>query len=241
MEQIIFGGQNEQASSFHNHHHSSYRFVDDCFSGAIRGRTALGKVCGMNELTIHPAADAFPMMNGKRFSELVDDIREHGLIEAITLFEGKILDGRNRYKACLELGIDPKTKQISDVDPWAYVWSLNGERRDLVDEQRYLIWKFCSEQSEAFQAELRRIAEEANRKRSEAQKGIPKDEIKERARTECSRTSKTPARKSKAAAAKVNTGAVARGDKLYNERPDLAQQVMKGDIKPAEAHLVARY
>ena len=187
------------------------------------------------EIKTHPAANSFPMMDKDRYGELVENIREHGQLEPITLCDGMILDGRNRYKACLELGIEPKTRNY-DGDPWAYVWSMNGERRDLVAEQRYLIWKLCHEQSEAFQAEKRRIQEEANWKRSETQVGIPKEEIKERAGTECSRTSKHPERKAKAIASKTNRGAVARGDKLAEKRPDLADKVRKGEIKPAEAH-----
>jgi hypothetical protein len=73
----------------------------------------------------------------------------------------------------LELGIEPITRVFND-DPWSYVWSLNGQRRDLVGEQRYLIWKFCYEQSEAFQIKKKHIQEEANRKRSEAAKEQPR-------------------------------------------------------------------
>ena len=67
------------------------------------------------------------------------------------------------------------------------------------------------------------IQDEANRKRSKTQKGVSKAEAKERAGTKCSRTSKQPERKAKAAASKTNPGAVARGDKLAKERPDLAK------------------
>lgn len=42
--------------------------------------------------------------------------------------------------------------------------------------------------------------------------------------------------KAKAAASKTNPGAVARGDKLVKERPDLAEEVRKGNTKPAEAY-----
>ena len=122
----------------------------------------------MNYLN-HPAADAFPMMDAKRLDELKSDILANGQKMPIVLFEGLILDGRNRMKACVELGIDPRT-EVFTGDPWSFVWSLNGARRDLVAEQRYLIWKFCHENSEAFQAEKKRIAEEANAKRSEAAK-----------------------------------------------------------------------
>jgi len=152
----------------------------------------------------HPAADAFPMMDNNRYKELLEDIREHGQREAITTCDGMILDGRNRYKACLELGIEPITRVFND-DPWSYVWSLNGQRRDLVGEQRYLIWKFCYEQSEAFKAKKKRIQEEANRKRSEAQKGIPKDEMKERVRTDSPKTYEPSPSRAWAGGRSVNT------------------------------------
>jgi len=193
------------------------------------------------DIKTHPAADSFPMMDKARYGELVENIREHGQLEPITLYDGMILDGRNRYKACLDLGIKPKTRKY-DGDPWAYVWSLNGERRDLNAEQRYLIWKLCHEQSEAFQAEKRRIQEEANRKRSEAareQHEVSKPYAGEKMVVE--HTVQPPShepkeRKAKATASKTNPGAVARGDRLAKERPDLADQVRKGEIKPAEAH-----
>lgn len=191
-------------------------------------------------MNFHPAANSFPMMDEQRYAELVEDMRVHGQIEPITVCEGMVLDGRNRFKACSELGIQARTRPF-DGDPWAYVWSLNGQRRDLVDEQRYLIWKFCNENSEAFQAEQRRIQEEANQKRSDA--------AKERERA-YGGTFKIPVVRhsvapldnphkgttAKATAAKVNPGAVARGDKLVSRRPDLAEKVRQGDLKPAEAH-----
>lgn len=190
----------------------------------------------------HPAADAFPMMGHKRYQELLEDIRAHGQRETVTVCEGMILDGRNRYKACLELGIEPEL-QVFEGDPWAYVWSLNGQRRDLVSEQRYLIWKYCHEQSEAWQAEQARIREEANRKRSEATKEQPRTK-------EGTRLAEKPqvveqsvpqpdrhvGKKAKATASKTNSGAVARGDKLAKERPDLAEQVRLGTMKPAAAY-----
>lgn len=192
------------------------------------------------ELAHHPAANAFPMMDAERFAELKADIDANELRVKITLCDGMILDGRNRHKACLELGIEPQFDQY-DGDPWSYVWSLNGERRDLVQEQRYLIWKFCHEQSEAFQGTQRKIAEEANRKRSEATKEQPRKDGKLAEKQVVQQTVEQPARRdkgnqAKAAASKTNPGAVARGDKLAKHRPDLAEKVRTGEMKPAAAH-----
>lgn len=178
----------------------------------------------------HPAAEAFPMMDDDRFNELRADIDTNRLLVPITLYGGQILDGRNRQRACDELDIEPDYETY-DGDPWAYVWSLNGQRRDLVDEQRYLIWKHCNERGEAWQAEQDRIREEANRKKSKAatgNKNASKDKPKTVREHNAPALSEHPDRQAKANAAKVNSGAVARGDKLAKDRPDLAEKVSPG-------------
>jgi len=187
----------------------------------------------------HDAANAFPLMDDNRYEDLLEDIRQHGLIEPITLCEGKILDGRNRYRACLELGIDPKFRIIEyGANPWDYVWSLNGERRDITDDQRYLVWKLCHEHSEEFQEEKRRIQEEANRKRSEAAKRRERTEegtFEPVVEQSVPQVDRHEGKKAKAKASKTNPGAVARGDKLAKDRPDLAEKVRKGEMTSAEA------
>lgn len=193
---------------------------------------------------IHPAANEFPMLDAKRHAELVADIATNGQRETIKLYRGTVLDGRNRLKACQELGLTPKTATLpDDTDPWSYVWSLNGARRDLVDEQRYLIWADVAEHSAEWQAAQQAIRDEANRKRSEA--------AKERERAEDGTlvpgpvlqhsvavldSDPHPGLTTKAAASKTNKGAVARGDKLRKKRPDLAAKVKTGEMKPADAH-----
>jgi hypothetical protein len=87
----------------------------------------------------HPAADAFPMLDGDAYTALRDDIAAHGMRVPIVLTpEGQILDGRNRMRVCRELGISPTTT-IYDGDPVAYVVSLNLMRRHLNESQRAMV------------------------------------------------------------------------------------------------------
>jgi hypothetical protein len=82
-------------------------------------------------LEFHEVANIFPLLRGEELASLVEDIRENGLIEPIWLYEEKILDGRNRYTACCEAGVEPVFRQYEGDDPIGFVISLNIERRDL--------------------------------------------------------------------------------------------------------------
>jgi hypothetical protein len=84
----------------------------------------------------HPFADCFPMMSIEEIKTMANDIKENGLINAIVLFENKILDGRNRYAACQVSGVDPRYIQYAGKTPLAYVVSLNMSRRHLSESQR---------------------------------------------------------------------------------------------------------
>jgi ParB-like chromosome segregation protein Spo0J len=79
-------------------------------------------------------------MVGDVFDTLVSDIHTSGLLQPITLYEGKILDGRNRYRACAQLAIDPKfTEFVGPGTPEQFVVSLNLHRRHLNETQRGMI------------------------------------------------------------------------------------------------------
>jgi hypothetical protein len=113
------------------------------------------------QYAFHPLADIFPLMQGEEFDALVADINANGLRERIDKYRGKIVDGRNRYRALLQLGIDPSADEkkyfrnviyrhpmgggfapCDDASVLAYVVSKNIHRRHLTaDQKRDLIAK----------------------------------------------------------------------------------------------------
>jgi hypothetical protein len=87
-------------------------------------------------IQFHPFADIFPLLEGEAFAAFVENVKANDLLESIVVFKGKILDGRNRYRACLEAGIEPDFVDNSGDDPLNDVLSWNLHRRHLNESQR---------------------------------------------------------------------------------------------------------
>ena len=90
-------------------------------------------------MEFHPLCLALPDMAEEAFRALVEDIRANGLRHEIVLLEGSILDGRHRYRACLECGIEPRFMTFDGDDPLAFVISENVTRRHLSESQRGMV------------------------------------------------------------------------------------------------------
>lgn len=95
--------------------------------------------------TFHPFADLFPLVEGKQFEELVASVEENGLLNQIILFRGRILDGRNRFRALERLGrtpivgVDTQNFTGDEDEALRLVVGLNVQRRHLSASQRAMI------------------------------------------------------------------------------------------------------
>jgi hypothetical protein len=104
-------------------------------------------------LSVHPAAELFPLMPETELRELGEDIKRRGLLEQPVFYRDPelgvcVLDGRNRLDACELIGrsvLDANNhlahhwhirEATRSFDPVAFVCSKNLHRRHLTSEQK---------------------------------------------------------------------------------------------------------
>jgi ParB-like chromosome segregation protein Spo0J len=90
-------------------------------------------------IPFHPLANVFPLLEGDGFDNLVASVKAHGLREPIIMLEEMILDGRNRYRACVAAGVEPCFTPFRGDDPLAFVVDANLHRRHLSESQRAMV------------------------------------------------------------------------------------------------------
>jgi len=89
----------------------------------------------------HPFANMFPMIEGQEFENLKASIAKSGILEPIRLFQGMILDGRNRYTAAKACGHQFTAKDFKEwvgtiEEAEAWVLETNLHRRHLTAKQK---------------------------------------------------------------------------------------------------------
>jgi hypothetical protein len=115
-----------------------------------RGWT-LTEALSSTQLKSHPLKDKIIAdYDWPGFDILVDSIRRFGLLYSIVLYEGMILDGRARYRACQLAGVEPHFRVFEgdNVDALEHVWVLDFCRTNLSPDQQAMIRARCEELEE---------------------------------------------------------------------------------------------
>lgn len=176
-------------------------------------------------LQAHELAELLPDMQEGEFKHLVDSIQKIGQQNEIVLLDGKILDGRSRYAACIELGIPPRIRhynpELDGPSPTDYVLAQNVNRRHLSTSQRAVVYTKALPHYQA-EAEARQKATQFPA--AEAFEKEPKPSTKAGRATEAA-----------AAAAGVSPSTMDKAKRVTAEAPDLAAKVEAGEMTVAAA------
>jgi len=90
----------------------------------------------------HPIADLFPALAEKELAELAEDIAANGQREPGVVWNGMLLEGKNRQLACIQENIPFKavTREFADEnEALAFSISANLRRRHLGESQRAMV------------------------------------------------------------------------------------------------------
>jgi N6-adenosine-specific RNA methylase IME4 len=207
---------------------------------------------------VHPAAETFDLLDGADYANLRDSIRREGLLEPITLWrddDGQdwLLDGRNRLRACDEIGIEPRI-DYHDGSPFDYAWSINVTRRHL-DEGRRVALRLKHDISRGkWESEQAGRRAAANEGRSQSQAGKPRrrnvaDNVvghvldtltdsgaQQRERVEYAARKEKEARASIAKEAGVGVVTAQKAITLAKEAPETFESVCKGEVTLNQAY-----
>jgi hypothetical protein len=93
-------------------------------------------------LPVHPLSAIFPEMPDVELRDLAADIAVNGQQQPGTVWKGKLLDGRQRNRACQSKGIKFKyvdREFASEAEALAFVVAANLRRRHLSESQRAML------------------------------------------------------------------------------------------------------
>ncbi|MGG7603520.1 ParB/RepB/Spo0J family partition protein [Massilia sp. BKSP1R2A-1] len=164
-------------------------------------------------LELHPLCTLFPRLEGAEFEALKADIIANGQLEPITVHDGQVLEGGNRYRACIEAGIEPILKDFTGANPVAFVLSANLHRRHLTPGQQAAIVASAQDWTRA-----QTVGNPAFKGDAQKCNGAPLETAADRAAQ---------------SGASLRTQKMA--DKVAKASPDLAKQVAHGEISLPKA------
>lgn len=192
------------------------------------------KIAGLEH---HDAAKLFPLVQDNERKKLADDIKARGVLEPIHLYDGKVLDGRNRVRAAQQAGLTdvPYIDLPKDTKPYLHVVSMNVLRRHLTARERIKRAKAAL----AAEGKLADLAAKAEA-RKKAGKGADGSGGRGRktSRDKPRRVSETPT-KAIAAAAGVPVSAVKDNAKVDSD-PEVMAKVDAGEMSVTEGARVVR-
>ena len=202
----------------------------------------------MTEYEFHEIAELFPMLSEEELQAQADDIKNNGLIHPILLFEGKILDGRNRYVACGMANVVARFDRFDGTfsEAMARVWSENIHRRDLTSSQRAAIAVSREDIVDRIEAEAKEVyIKNVGRPRvtNDDKSIIKSEEMFPPIIVDKSKGSTIRLKQSRDVIAKTadtNPRYVSDVKKIKKESPKVFEMVKSGDVSIAEGNKITK-
>ena len=178
----------------------------------------------------------FPEAKAEDYNRLLEDIKSNGYdkTQPITIYEGEIIDGWNRQRACDEIGIKPEYVTFTGTDSEAIALVMRtNKRRNLNSGQ----WACIAAEADDLLAVIREKAEEdrkakisAFRSSETGQKFVPsqKDEHSEKTATKAAELFNT------------NRTYVNQAVKMKTAAPEVFEKVKAGKMTMQDANKAVR-
>lgn len=181
----------------------------------------------------------FPEAKPEDFTRLLDDIRQNGFDtkQPVTIYQGEVLDGWNRQRACDELGINPSytTFSGSDADAIAFVMRTN-KRRNLNSGQ----WACIAAEADSLLAVIRQRVEEERIAKQKANAANQHQEPSVKKLTEPNENNQARSDQKAAELFNTNRTYVSQAVKIKERAPEVFEKVKAGKMTMQDATKVVR-
>lgn len=100
----------------------------------------------LSSLLYHPIAETYPLLSDAELDSIGRSIKERGLKYKILRWQGRIVDGRNRIRACIRSGIELGEDDFRDLD--CPEDELEAELEAYNERRRHLSMEFLKDRRE---------------------------------------------------------------------------------------------